>query len=111
MSTVSDVASIAPSHETTPSLREQHRDRILPAPFTELPFDVYVITNPLVPGKENLDSVGTFEFTAKFGRPLYVEATDYFLDLSHLTIVLIYTDSMQPIYLARRNRGPGLLKK
>jgi len=54
MSTVSDVASIAPSRETTASLREKYRDRILPAPFTELPFDVYVIADPLVPDKENL---------------------------------------------------------
>jgi hypothetical protein len=51
MSTLGDVASIAPSRETTPSLLEQHRDRILSAPFTELPFDVYVITEPLVPAK------------------------------------------------------------
>ena len=77
MSTVSDIAKNAPSQETSPSLREQHKDRLLPAPYTELPFDVYVIANPLVPGQENLDSVGTFAFTAKFGRPLYVEPTDF----------------------------------
>jgi hypothetical protein len=82
MSTVGDVASIAPSQEVTPSLREKHRDRISPAPFTELPFDVYLIADPLVPDKENLDSVGAFAFTARFGRPLYAETTDFSLDLT-----------------------------
>ena len=39
----------------------------LPAPFTELPFDVNLIANPLAPGRETFDSVGSLEFTARFG--------------------------------------------
>jgi hypothetical protein len=51
-------------------MRERSDERILPAPFTELPFDVYAIAEPLIPGQETLDSVGSLKFTAKFGRPL-----------------------------------------
>jgi hypothetical protein len=42
----------------------------IPVPFTELPFDVHIIADPLQPGRHGLESVGTLEFTAKFGRPL-----------------------------------------
>jgi len=38
--------------------------------YPELPFDVYVIAEPLSPGQANLSFVGSLEFTAKFGRPL-----------------------------------------
>ncbi|KAM6501351.1 hypothetical protein JOM56_004365 [Amanita muscaria] len=46
-------------------------ERTLPAPVTELPFDVYVINQPLTPGQATLASVGSLGFTAKFGRPLF----------------------------------------
>ncbi|KIL66650.1 hypothetical protein M378DRAFT_10017 [Amanita muscaria Koide BX008] len=47
------------------------RGRTLPAPVTELPFDVYVINQPLTPSQATLASVGSLGFTAKFGRPLF----------------------------------------
>jgi len=52
-------------------MRERSNERILQAPFTELPFDVYVAAEPLAPGQATLSSVGSLEFTAKFGRPLF----------------------------------------
>jgi hypothetical protein len=70
MSTESHISSLAPSKETAPSLRERGEEIFLPAPFTELPFDVDLIANPLAPGRETLKSVGSLEFTARFGRPL-----------------------------------------
>lgn len=70
MSTASHISRIAPSKKTAPSLREREEAILLPTPFTELPFDVDLIANPLVPGGETLESVGSLEFTAKFGRPL-----------------------------------------
>jgi hypothetical protein len=74
LSTLGSIPSLTPSKEMADSLREQSDERILPAPFTELQFDAHIIANPLVPGKETLESVGSLEFTAKFGRPLYVRA-------------------------------------
>jgi len=65
-----DVSSLAPAKVFTPSLRERGKERILSAPFTELPFDVYIIAKPLIADVETLTSVGTLEFTARFGRPL-----------------------------------------
>ena len=70
LSTVSRLSSLAPSKEAAVSMRERDHERILPAPFTELPFDVYIIAEPLAPGRATLTSVGSLEFTAKFGRPL-----------------------------------------
>ena len=70
LSTASHVSSFAPSKEIAPSMRERGDERILPAPFTELPFDVYVADEPLAPDRATLTSVGSLEFTAKFGRPL-----------------------------------------
>lgn len=70
LSTASHVPSFAPAKGSTLSLQEQDKERILPAPFTELPFDVYIIAKPLVAGTETLASVGTQEFTARFGRPV-----------------------------------------
>jgi hypothetical protein len=70
LSTASRLSSLAPSKEAAASMRERENDRILPAPFTELPFDVYVTAEPLAPGQATLTSVGSLEFTAKFGRPL-----------------------------------------
>jgi len=70
MSTASHISSLAPSNKTAPSVRERGEEISLPAPFTELPFDVDLIANPLAPGRENLKSVGSLEFTARFGRPL-----------------------------------------
>ena len=70
LSTASHVSSLAPSKDMVLSLRGKDNELILPAPFTELPFDVYVTANPLAPGQATLTSVGSLEFTAKFGRPL-----------------------------------------
>lgn len=63
-------SSLPPSREIAPSMRERNYERQLPATFTELPFDVYISADPLVPGKATLNSVGSLEFTTKFGRPL-----------------------------------------
>jgi hypothetical protein len=65
MSTASHI-SLAPSKKTAPRAEEI----LLPAPFTELSFDIDLIANPLAPGRQTLQSVGSLEFTAKFGRPL-----------------------------------------
>ena len=70
LSTASHIASLSPSKETAPSMRERDNGCILPAPFTELPFDEYIINKPLAPGRATLASVRSLEFTAKFGRPL-----------------------------------------
>ena len=70
MSTASHLPSLAPPPAIAPSLRERADNLFHPAPFTELPFDAYIIANPLEPGKETLGSVGSLEFTARFGRPL-----------------------------------------
>lgn len=70
LSTANHISILAPSKEIAPSMRERAQERLLPAPFTELPFDIYLKAEPLVPGQANLDSVGTVQFTAKFGRPL-----------------------------------------
>jgi hypothetical protein len=62
----------APSKETgknASSLRERGKAISLPTPFMELPFDVDLIANPLFPSRETLESVGSLEFTARFGRP------------------------------------------
>jgi hypothetical protein len=69
LSTVSNVSKLPPSKELAPSLRDREYERFLPAPFTELPFDAHIIAEPLVPGQATLSSVGSLEFTAKFGRP------------------------------------------
>ena len=47
-----------------------YHERILPAEFTELSFDIYVIANSLACGRETLASAGSLELTARFGRPL-----------------------------------------
>jgi len=52
------------------SLKERPDERILAPELTELPFDVYVIADPLICNRETLASVGLLKFTAKFGRPL-----------------------------------------
>ena len=70
MSTASHIGSLAPSKETAPSFRERNPEVSLPAPFTELPFDVDLIANPLARDQENLSSVGTLKVTVRFGRPL-----------------------------------------
>jgi hypothetical protein len=70
LSTASRLSSLAPSKEAAASMRERDSERILPAPFTELPFDVHVTAEPLAPGRATLTSVGSLEFAAKFGRPL-----------------------------------------
>jgi hypothetical protein len=70
MSTASHIDNLAPSQGTAPSLRERNPEMSLPAPFTELPFDVDLIANPLARDQENLSSVGSLKFTVRFGRPL-----------------------------------------
>jgi hypothetical protein len=72
MSTATSIGKLAPSREVVSSMHEWDAERNLPVPFTELPFDVHIIADPLLPGRESLDSVGTLAFTAKFGRPLCV---------------------------------------
>ena len=72
LSTVSSIASVAPSKAVPNSLRERSDYRILPAPYTELSFDAHIIADPLTSGKATLASVGWLAFTAKFGRPMYV---------------------------------------
>jgi hypothetical protein len=70
MSTAIHISSLVHSKETPPSRKERGGEISLPAPFTELPFDVDLIANPLAPGRETSDSVGSLEFAARFGRPL-----------------------------------------
>ena len=70
LSTTTRLAKLPPSKDVAPSIRERDDERILPVPFTELPFDVHIISEPLAPGRESLTSVGTLAFTARFGRPL-----------------------------------------
>jgi hypothetical protein len=70
MSTASHIGSLAPLKETAPSFRERNPEVSLPAPFTELPFDVGLIANPLACDQQNLSSVGSLKFTVRFGRPL-----------------------------------------
>ena len=72
MSTATSIGKLAPAREVAPSMRERDAERNLPVPFTELPFDVHIIAEPLLPGQASLHSVGTLAFTAKFGRPLWV---------------------------------------
>jgi hypothetical protein len=72
LSTVSTVSKLVPSKSVADSLREQAENRIIPPPFTEFPFDVHIIEDPLVPGRETIASVGSFEFASKFGRPMYI---------------------------------------
>ena len=73
LSTATSVSKLAPSKDVAPSARERDDERLLPAPFTELPFDAYIASEPLVPGKATLNTVGSLKFTSKFGRPLYVD--------------------------------------
>jgi hypothetical protein len=72
LSTAGTVSELAPSQDVAPSIRERSDELELPSPFTELPFDVDLISEPLVPGKESIRSVGSLQFTVKFGRPMYV---------------------------------------
>lgn len=72
LSTATNVMKLAPSRDVAPSIRERDSERQLPVPFMELQFDAHIIADPLAPGKEKLASVGSLEFCAKFGRPMYV---------------------------------------
>ena len=72
LSTARTVSELAPSQDVAPSIRERSDELELPSPFTELPFDVDLISEPLVPGKESIRSVGSLKFTVQFGRPMYV---------------------------------------
>ena len=67
LSMASHVSSIGPSKEHAPSMQERANKCSLPAPFMELPFNVYVTAEPLAPSQATLTSVGSLEFTAKFG--------------------------------------------
>jgi len=71
LSTATSISKLAPAKDVAPSVRERDDDLLLPVPFTELPFDAHIIANPLMPNVFELDSVGSLEFTAQFGRPLY----------------------------------------
>jgi hypothetical protein len=57
--------SPAPPTEVANSMQRDD-DQLLPAPFTELPFNVHITEEPLSPGKATLETVGSLEFTAKF---------------------------------------------
>lgn len=70
LSTATSISKRVPSNDIAPSMRARDDGLDLPAPFTDLPFDAHIISEPLVPGKATLRSVGSLEFTAKFGRPL-----------------------------------------
>jgi hypothetical protein len=70
LSTATTIAKRAASKAVPHSMREGANANDLPVPFTELPFDVHIIADPLHPGIYGLESVGTLEFAAKFGRPL-----------------------------------------
>jgi hypothetical protein len=85
LSTVGAISKLAPSKEEADSLREKAEDRILPNPFTELSFDIHIRSQPLVAGSLTLDSVGSLEFTAKFGRPLWVVSFHSFTTSQALT--------------------------
>lgn len=76
LSTVTHISALAPSKQVADSTRERDDERLLPAPFTELPFDAYILAEPLSPGRATLETVGSLEFTVKFGRPLYVGLTN-----------------------------------
>ena len=54
-------------------MRERDDEHFFPAPFTELPFDVHIVSEPLVSGMVEMASVGFLQFMAKFGWPLYVD--------------------------------------
>ena len=66
--TATRVSSLAPSIEIAPSMRGISHKRKLPPPFTELPFDVLIAAEPLARGQATVASVGSLEFTAKFGQ-------------------------------------------
>ena len=83
LSTAGTVSELAPSQDVAPSIRERSDELELPSPFTELPFDVDLISEPLVPGEESIRSVGSLQFTVRFGRPMYV-ALDSLLLLPNL---------------------------
>jgi hypothetical protein len=72
LSTAGSVCGLAPSKDVAPSIRERDDELLLTAPFTELPFDVDLISEPLKPSNETIDSVGSLQFTVQFGRPMYV---------------------------------------
>ena len=68
---------------TSPSLHRQKQWQIpcASAPIrrehqteAELPFDIPFILEPLVPGKETISTIGSFEFMVKFGCPMYVHS-------------------------------------
>ena len=79
LSTTTSITAIAPSKEVAPSLRERTAKMNPPAPFTELPFDAFLINEPLQDNMVTMSSVGTLKFTAKFGRPLLVAITPFFI--------------------------------
>jgi hypothetical protein len=104
LSTFSSIPKLTPSKTEAASLRELSDDRILPPPFTELQFDAHIIIDPLVPGQATLDTVGTMDFTAKFGRPLYVVPNNlfYFSDV---------VSRFYATYVARRHENKEPLLK
>lgn len=69
-STTTTLATLAPSRELAPSMRERQPDVFQPNPFTELGFDVSLHREPLEPGKLCFNDAGTLELAVKFGRPM-----------------------------------------
>jgi hypothetical protein len=65
LSTASSTFKFAP---LAPSLCKRENEHVLPASFMELLFDTHIITEPLVSREATLSSVGSLEFTAKFGQ-------------------------------------------
>lgn len=79
LTTATSLSKLAPAKSIAPSERERALDTHVPAPFTALPFDAYVVYSPLKPGKYTLESVGTLAFTVIFGRPLSVSSAFIFV--------------------------------
>jgi len=98
LSTAGTVSELAPSPDVAPSIRERDDERILPTPFTQLPFDVDIVSDPLVPGKETLSSVGVLSFAAKFGRPMFV-----------ILLFIVYSclSSLKVLCVVQVSPGPG----
>jgi hypothetical protein len=75
LSTEIHITNDIPSTKVPPPSHARNDNFRIPAPFTELPFDVHIHADPLHPGRATLNSVGSLEFAAKFGRPLSVGLT------------------------------------
>ncbi|KAF7420956.1 hypothetical protein PC9H_011475 [Pleurotus ostreatus] len=70
LSTATFIPLVAPSKEIAPSARERAGDLFLPAPYTELSFDVHCRSHPLSKNL-SLNDIGTLKQVSIFGRPLW----------------------------------------